>query len=270
MSQREQMNRILTGGYCIGCGACAAADPAITIHLNAHGMYQADISAATESGLSRALAVCPFSEVGANEDELSKQLFPGCAQDARIGSYRSLEIGHVTQGDVREQATSGGMISWLCTELLNRGLVDRVVHVHKAHRAETGTLFQYGVSSTPAEVMAGAKSRYYPVELSQVLETIKTVPGRFVVIGLPCFIKAVRRLMQIDAVVQERVRFCIGLVCGHLKSSAFADCFAWQVGIAPGQLEAIDCDRRRKAAPCHGLFAVVAAHSWFSCRERRP
>lgn len=255
MTNREQMDQIIDGGYCIGCGVCCAAAPEVTVQLNEDGMYQADISSATESGLSRTLAVCPFSDVGPNENLLGGQLFKGCAHDARIGYYRSLDIGHVAAGTFRERGTSGGLISWLGSELLTRGLVDHVLHIKKATRTTEGKLFKYGVSTTPAEVLEGAKSRYYPIEMSDVLKVVKTVPGTYAVVGLPCFVKAVRKLMQVDTVFQERIRFCIGLVCGHLKSSAFADCFAWQVGIKPGQLEAIDF-RVKQSEGTAGNYAV--------------
>jgi coenzyme F420-reducing hydrogenase beta subunit len=52
--------------------------------------------------------------------------------------------------------------------------------------------------------------------------------------------KAVRRLALVDPLIRERIVFYVGLVCGHLKSKAFSDCFAWQVGIPPGKLEKID------------------------------
>ncbi len=255
MTRCEQMNQIVDGGYCIGCGACCVAAPGITVKRNEYGMYQAAISAVAESGLARALGVCPFSDKGPNEDVLGGQLFNGCAHDARIGYYRSLDIGHVAAGDFRERGTSGGMISWLGSELLTRGLVDGVVHIKKASRPTAGTLFEYGVSTTPAEVLEGSKSRYYPIEMSGILEWVKTNPGTYAIVGLPCFITAVRKLMQVDAVFQERIRFCIGLVCGHLKSSAFADCFAWQMGIEPGQLEAIDF-RVKQSEGTAGNYAV--------------
>ncbi|MFM6343919.1 MAG: Coenzyme F420 hydrogenase/dehydrogenase, beta subunit C-terminal domain, partial [Dolichospermum sp.] len=82
--------------------------------------------------------------------------------------------------------------------------------------------FKYGVSSTIDQVMAGAKTRYYPVEMSQVLKIVREQPGRYAIIGVPCFIKAVRLLMIEDEIFHERIKFCIGLICGHLKSTQFA------------------------------------------------
>ncbi|MBC8394252.1 MAG: Coenzyme F420 hydrogenase/dehydrogenase, beta subunit C-terminal domain, partial [Deltaproteobacteria bacterium] len=125
-------------------------------------------------------------------------------------------------------------------ELLATGMVDGVIHMKPSDSRDGGALFSYAVSTTSAEILRGAKSKYYPMELSEVLALIRKSDKRYALVGVPCFIKAVRRLMLIDSAIAERVKFCIGLVCGHLKSKAFADCFAWQAGIPSGQLEKID------------------------------
>jgi coenzyme F420-reducing hydrogenase beta subunit len=47
-------------------------------------------------------------------------------------------------------------------------------------------------------------------------------------------------LQRKDPVIAERVRFCLGLVCGHLKSQRYAESIGWQAGIAPSELKAIN------------------------------
>ena len=233
---------IIENGCCIGCGACTAGlDGEIRIELDCFGRYH-PIFIDQNVETDRALSICPFSDVGPHEDELGDTLYQG--QDAerslKLGFYRSLFVGHVGESSFREKGTSGGVISWLLTETLAKGLADHVIHVKKADRRKDGCLFRYGISSTPEAVLEGAKSRYYPVEMSEVIQQVYSTPGRYVFVGLPCFVKAVRRLMLVDPVIRERIVFCVGLVCGHLKSTAFADCFAWQSGIRPGELEEID------------------------------
>lgn len=241
MSQLNELQKIIDNGFCIGCGACLAADENIDICFDEFGMYRAEASNILQDNLTQALCICPFSNVGPNEDQLALTLFgSNTCHDARIGYYQSLYAGHVIEGEYRSRGTSGGLISWLCCRLLEDGVVDGVIHVKSANLKDEGKLFKYDISRSTQEILDGAKSRYYPVEMSKVLKFIKNTPGKYVVVGLPCFVKAVRRLMLTDSVIQERVRYCIGLVCGHLKSAAFADCFAWQMGVPPGSLEKID------------------------------
>ncbi len=242
MSARGALNRIVSEGFCIGCGACAYAAPG-TIHIqfDRYGMYQAALhpTRLEEKTSADILQICPFSDHGPHEDQLAEERYPDCRRDGAVGRYLGLYVGHVAEGDFRIRGSSGGVVSWVLAELLKKEMVDGVIHVAPAG-PPGDRLFAYRISRSADEVIQGAKSRYYPVELSEVLAQAKSVAGRYALVGVPCFVKAVRRLAGRDPVVRERISFCIGLVCGHLKSKAFSDCIAWQAGIAPGQLERID------------------------------
>ena len=274
MRSTEQVGAILAGGCCIGCGACSAVGgAALRPRLNRHGMFEPVLPPDFgEETAAAVLNVCPFSDEGPDEDALARALYPAARVDDRLGRYQQLYAGYVAEGEFRARGSSGGVISWLLSELLRTGKVDAVIHVGSAPPG-SDRLFAYRVSSTLEEVLAGAKSRYYPVEMSDVLALVLAKPGRYALVGLPCFIKAARRLARVDAVFRERVVHTVGLVCGHLKSTAFADCFAWQAGIPPGALEFIDfrvkqADRqahdyavtlrgagRETTAPASGFFA---------------
>jgi coenzyme F420-reducing hydrogenase beta subunit len=144
-------------------------------------------------------------------------------------------------------------------ELLNRGLVNYVVHVTPETAPAVGKpLFRFAISSTPEEVRAGSKSRYYPVEMSGVISGLLQRPGRYAVVGIPCFIKALRLACRESSVLKERLAFTVGLVCGHLKSSAFAELFAWQCGIAPDALRAIDFRTKLPNQPASSYAVTVS------------
>ena len=242
MNKTEELSRIISGGYCIGCGACAAMDTDhITMGFDQYGTYQPQVQGEINFAKVEAiLKVCPFSDNGPNEDELALTLFPKTELDERIGRYSGLYAGHVKEGEFRAKGSSGGMVSWVLSELLATKMVDGIIHM-KSSEGRNGTpLFSYAVSTTAEEVLNGAKSKYYPMEMSGVLDFIRMSDKRYALVGVPCFIKAARRLMLEDTVFADRVKFYIGLVCGHLKSKAFADCFAWQAKIQPGHLEKID------------------------------
>lgn len=239
------LKEVVAGGYCVGCGIChAASDARIPIVLDPHGCFQADHAAIANLSAdvaARAATACPFADGGSNEDRIGRARYgENSAWDVRLGFYLDLCVGSVAEGDYRAKGASGGIITWILAELLRQGRIDAAIHVRKVNHPADGILFRYGVSRSVEEIQSGAKSRYYPIEASEVLRQLKEQPGRYVFVGLPCFVKAVRRLAEQDPVVNERLAFCIGLVCGHLKSTAYADCFAWQAGIPPGKLEEVD------------------------------
>jgi coenzyme F420-reducing hydrogenase beta subunit len=117
--------------------------------------------------------------------------------------------------------------------------VDRVVHVVEAQGPEE-RLFRYTISDDQSEIRSGAKSRYYPVELSQVLRRIRAEPGRYAVIGIPCMVKTIHLACQQDDIIRLRVKYCIGIICGHMKSSKFTESFASQLGVTSDAICGVD------------------------------
>lgn len=249
---------VASAGLCIGCGGCALTDPAARMAIAPDGQFKPAGPPEWTKRESATLArTCPFSPHAANEDEIAAALFPAAGGgDGLTGRYLSAHVGHAAQGAFRANGSSGGMASWIAAELLRRGLVDGVAHVSpRPPTAQDGRLFAYGISRDAAALNAGAKSRYYPVELSAVLREIEVVPGRYAVIGIPCFIKAVNLWRRENPLLADRIAFTIGLFCGHMKSAHMAGSFAWQSGIAPPALAAIDYRHKQPDRPANWYAA---------------
>lgn len=178
--------------------------------------------------MSETLArICPFSPEARNEDEIAADLYPDVPLHPVVGRFVSAYVGAAVERPFRANGSSGGMVSWTLAELLGKNLVDAVVHVAPD---EEGRLFGYRVSRTIGEIERGAKSRYYPVEMSGALKHIRETPGRYAIVGVPCFIKAVNLLRREDPILRERIAFTLGLFCGHMKSARMIESFAWQMG----------------------------------------
>lgn len=255
---------VVGSGLCIGCGSCVARSTAEgprrprhdapRMRFDRHGeLLPVGPDAWMARGPEGFARTCPFSPSARNETELAAALFPHAAHaDARVGRFGSAYVGHVEEGDFRAGGSSGGLVSWTASELLRRGLVDAVAHVAPAH---DGRFFDYRLSRTPAQVREGAKSRYYPVEMSRVLEAIRAEPGRYAVVGVPCFIKAVQLLRREDALLRERIVFTLGLFCGHMKSARLVESFAHQMGVPLAQVQGLDYRRKDARRPANWYTA---------------
>lgn len=248
---------IVEGGYCVGCGTCKNISGFKgAIKLDKYGMYIPSTLEQLPIVEKQILKICPFSNEGPNEDDISKKLFKDETKfNDKIGYYKNLYAGHVQLNDYRAKGTSGGVITWLLASLLKLKKVDYVIHIQESNIE--GKLFEYKISKTIEEVKNGAKSRYYPIELSEVLDIVQNQPGKYALVGLPCFIKSVRRLSKIDNTIDERIKLYIGLVCGHLKSTGFAESLAWQCGVKPNELKNIDFRVKLPDSPAHSYGTSV-------------
>ncbi|WP_222926943.1 Coenzyme F420 hydrogenase/dehydrogenase, beta subunit C-terminal domain [Sphingomonas gilva] len=256
MAERPLAPRdVAAAGLCIGCGACAKGDEALGWdrfgQLKPVGAWAGE----RRRGFAR---VCPFSPAARDEDEIATGRFPDAPErDGRIGSFETAYVGHVAEDAFRAMGSSGGMVSWVATELLRQGLVDGVAHVAPADPDRDGRFFDYRLSRSEAEIRRGAKSRYYPVEMSRVIEEMRLTPGRYAVVGAPCFIKAVNLLSAEDAVLGERIAFTLGLFCGHMKSARLVDSFAWQLGAPIGTVRAVEYRRKDPDRPANWYTAQL-------------
>src|SRR5690348_7158197 len=188
---------IVSSGLCVGCGSCGAA-----MRWDRDGFLKpVSPDDLPSDQLSRQ---CPFSPAAPNEDEIASERFASAAAtDPRIGRFEAAYVGHAVEDPFRRNGSSGGLTSWVAAELLRSGAVDGVAHVAPADPQTDGRFFAYRISRSLDELSTGAKSRYYPVELSPVLREIREAPGRYAVIGVPCFIKAIHLLRRIDPVIRE-------------------------------------------------------------------
>jgi coenzyme F420-reducing hydrogenase beta subunit len=235
---------VVRSGLCIGCGSCVGQSDATgpRMEMDRYGLVgPAGPTTWFSSGSARLARTCPFSPAARNEDELASDLYPDAPVHPPVGRYTAAYVGYAADNGFRDRGSSGGMVSWVLAELLRAGLVDGVAHVAPTDDPQTdGRFFRYRISRTEEEVHAGAKSRYYPVELSDVLRTIRAVPGRYAVVGVPCFVKAVQLLRREDPLIRERVAFTLGLFCGHMKSARFVESFAWQMAVPVEDVQRVE------------------------------
>lgn len=170
------------------------------------------------------LRVCPFADGNLNEEELGKQLFQQISDikfSDEIGYFQSCYAGYSNIGEQRSQGASGGMATWFLTELLNKNIVDHVICVTTGSSPDP--LFQYVVCDNIEQVRLAAKSAYYPVEMSDVLNVVQENEGRYAIICLPCYSKSIRLACKINRKLAERIVFLGGLVCGHAVNRYFAE-----------------------------------------------
>ena len=139
---------------------------------------------------------------------------------------------------------------------MNENLIDAVIHVKEGKK---GNIFEFAISNNSEELRKGAKSRYYPVEMSQVIEEVRKQDKRYAIIGIPCFIKAIRNLAENDQEIKNRIFYYIGIVCGHLKSKNFTSLFAWQQGIHPNDVVNIDF-RYKIPSSSAALYAIKISY----------
>ena len=244
----SNISKVVSGGYCIGCGACAVQDDKIFVQENNIGLPQASL--VHESIHSN---VCPFGTV-ISEDEIAKSLYAVDGRyDERVGFYNNNYVGFVAESQYRENASSGGMVSWVLAELFKRGEIDGVIHVAEG----CNDIFEYQVSESLGEITGKSKSRYYPVHYDDALRKVLGNGKKYAFVGVPCFVKSIRLLAENNKDVAESIKYCIAIFCGHLKTKAFAEMIAMQQGVSSDAIASVDFRVKNPKQPANKYSSQV-------------
>jgi coenzyme F420 hydrogenase subunit beta len=238
------LEKVVRGGYCVGCGACRVASNG-TIRITRDSELRLEPILADildeKKNQPRLGEVCPFSEIASDEDAIGNWLYSDLPNhDPRTGWYLSIGAGRIADQEAILKSSSGGLTTWLLGKLLEEKEIDGVVHVGGFDRTDSGELFRFTVSHGIDEVEANRKSQYYSVDFADAILSVRGNGKRYALVGVPCYVKALRLLQQQDPILQDQFRFCVALVCGHMKSPAFAESLAWQVGVTPQHLRRVD------------------------------
>jgi len=234
MTAIRDIETIVAGGLCAGCGLCEsiAGRDRVEMGITSAGQIRPHVKQAPGAeALERILAVCPGIAVTGPDPA---QAGPAGVMHEVWGPIRTLQLGWSADAGQRFRSAAGGAMTELGAYLLQTGQVDAVVHV-RASETEP-MLTDALVSRTVEEVRSGAQSRYGPAApLRHVMELIGQ-GLRLAVLAKPCDIAAMRNLQRTDPRAEAQVRFLVTLFCGGVPTVHTARRIAAYQGVQEDEL----------------------------------
>lgn len=200
------IQNIVDSGMCLGCGLCEAVGSA-KMQISDKGFYSpTSISTNTNNKIIQRL--CPGIRIE-NSNKGNTDVWGHIEMVANAWAKDSL---------IRQSSSSGGVTSALAIYLLETKKVDAVLHVGCTEGDYLhNKLF---VSRTRQDVLKRNASRYAPAavfnEIFKILESNKD--ERFVFIGKPCDIAAIRNLQKEYPQIKERILYCLAIFCAGMPS----------------------------------------------------
>ena len=232
------MRDVIDNGFCIGCGGCQVQNN-IPTKENQYGQFLPDTNDFNQLDAPS----CPFSDEIKNEIQISKSFY-GDDSDINfhnyIGYYRNIYAGFVSVDNFRKDGTSGGFTKWLLCKLLESGEIDGVIHV--VRKDDPNELFEYGISTTVADIKSASQSAYYTTNFSSVLNQVVNEKNdkKYAFVGVPCYCKSISSMKLRYPTVSKKIKYTIALLCGHMKTKNFAKLMAWESGLDPNKLQYVN------------------------------
>ena len=246
--KRNVVSATVKDGLCVGCGICAGVCPHQILKMDwrKNGDISPRLQGKCPSNCDICLKVCPFGPYSHNTDQIAQNLVgsvPGILHKSEVGHYLASYAGYSCVDDHRANGASGGMATWLLERLLETNTVDKVICVGKGDARE---LFSFKVMDNAEQVRAASGSRYYPVNISNVLSAIMNSKDthRYAIIALPCMVKGLRLSLDLFPRLRRQVAFIFGLTCGHLPNRYYTEFLSRLSGIMPNNLETADYRRK--------------------------
>lgn len=237
-NQLNILDSVINQDLCTGCGACLyhTQSNEWSMDWNNEGFLVPTVKNGECQMNEIAINVCPFNPYPAKDVRTEDELANLFLKDApnhhpKVGRYYNTYAGYSER--FRLTSSSGGLATYILTELFEQKLVDAVITVGEGKDNH----YEYKLVRRQEDLLATSKTKYYPVTMAEALKELKSFDGKVAVVGIGCFIKAVRLLQHYNPELREKIVFTIGIICGGMKSKFFADYLAQKAGVKFAEYE---------------------------------
>ncbi len=205
----RSLARIIDNGLCHRCGSCIGICPTGVLGLSTEEYPEVkNLSVCTDCDLC--VKVCPGDEF---DYERHSHEHTGQAPDLRDthGFFHKAVIGYSTEKDLRQNSTSGGIVTGILLHLLDTGKIDGAVVI----ASDENDLWKGKpiVARTREEILSATKSKYAISPTNAVFSELLQVPGKYALVGLPCQLHGFKKACELDKRLAERVVLTLGLFC---------------------------------------------------------
>lgn len=208
---------VVAGQLCTGCGACAYVEPARFRMGDALEYGRRPFlkeAAAPESGT--ALAVCPGMRLQ-HDSALREQ--PGLIPSLIEGWGPVLGVweAYAADAEIRFSGSSGGAATALALYAIERAGMSGVLHT--AACPGQPYLNETVMSTSRAELLERAGSRYAPSSPLDKLDLVESAANPCVFIGKPCDTAAVKNVRKIRPRLDEKFGLVLAFFCAGVPST---------------------------------------------------
>lgn len=205
---------IIDKDLCTTCGTCIGSCPKNIISFDKKEKLVCRAEECISCG--KCSNVCPGGNF--NYVEFNKDIFDESIEniDLDIGSYIEIKKGWSLNSKIRNNASSGGIVSEIILYLLKEKLIDGVVSV--VPKENNKIEYEVKIIKNIDELKLAAKSKYMLLPTNSIIQELTKLNGKYVYVGLPCQIQGIRKAAKYIKNLDEKIYLYIGIFCGFNMS----------------------------------------------------
>lgn len=213
------VSAVLEKGLCTGCGLCENACPTNALKITrSGGVYEPRIDPCQcleEKGCRKCVEVCPG--LGMDLCRVGEKKFDtdSIRYDDEIGFYQQTYTVRSANEELRFDAASGGGVSQFLIYLLNNKIIDGAV-VTGFSDSDPFLPVTY-VATDEESVLRAKSSKYCPVTFNALAKLIEPY-SRVVVVGLPCHLQGLEKLLDNSSHIRSKVLGTVGIYCSSNRT----------------------------------------------------
>lgn len=212
--------------YCVGCGLCKSyfGETNVKLDLDKNGFYVPEFNLSNNQ-LKELSDFCPAD-------------IPPKISRHTWGESLRVCLGYSSDDVLRNRASSGGILSALCMYVLQNNLAEGIIQLGDSSVPMKKTS---RISHCMEEIAACAGSRYIAaLPLEHVTDFFNENPdARFVIVGRPCDIRAMRAFLNGHKEYEKRIVFMLSFFCAGTPSINASKRMISQMGADPQDIEYI-------------------------------
>lgn len=183
----------------------------------------------------------------------------GAAGDTAI-LCGEMYAGYAGEEAIRSVAASGGIVSALLIDLLERGKIQGAL-VSRLGEKDGKIAALTTMVQDRAGVLAHAGSAYVDTAVLPCVKALHAFDGKAAIVALPCQARAIRTMLDKDPALREKVYATISLVCRGTVDLDFYHDFLKKQGMDESEVEGIKVERHhikgkvifRRKAPANDI-----------------
>jgi coenzyme F420-reducing hydrogenase beta subunit len=222
--------------HCIGCGICDVVCPHDAINM----VYTSfkEIQPVINENCTKCttcVKYCPFTN-DKIENEAYKVTSSNNPNNFGVDEDNGLYIAYDRRDEKRVKSASGGVVTELAIDMLEKGLISAVVHADMQSGKIGEMHYNASISRTTEEVESKRSSFYAPISFNEVLQEFYDKDETILIIGVPCVIRGVNDVFTKNRHFKKNKIYTIALSCSHNVNGQFIDFLAESENISEEEI----------------------------------